>query len=435
MSVVALGATGIFSLLAMSGALGWVEAVTAAIVLLAGASAYFVGSTAPEPEEPPIATDAVEDSKKSAPDVETFLRALPFACIHIGAEGRIDAANAPARRAFRIPANPRSFAAAVIRQPELLAAIEAASRAPLRRSVEFEQSGSAGQFWRAHVATWPVQSAGVMIVFEDLTEARRAEQARADFLANASHELRTPLTSLAGFIETMRGPARDDKESWDRFLDIMFEQTERMRRLIADLLSLSRIEFSEHRPPDSNADLGLIFHGAVQALRPVARERGVKLHYFGPEEGLEAIAVADEIAQVAQNLISNAVKFSPKDATVRVSCGLERSLEGARSHAGRQWADADRMTLLAAPHADGVAAIWLRVEDDGPGIAREHLPRLGQRFYRVDASRGGDITGTGLGLAIVKHVMTRHRGGLIVESRSGRGSAFSVWLPANHDRR
>ena len=429
-TAIALSAMAVFAILALSGALGWVEAATACIVMVAGTMAYYVGSTAPERPGEASEGAAGEGSEHGEIDLQALLSALPFPSLHVAANGRIDAANDGARDVFRIRAGQRSLAAAVIRQPTLIDAIERTQATGFATRLEYTAGGTSDQVWRAHVAPFSLGEGGVLVVLEDLTEARRAEQARADFLANASHELRTPLTSLAGFIETMRGPARNDKDNWDRFLDIMFEQTERMRRLIADLLSLSRIEFSEHQPPDRVEDIALILHGIVQAMRPVAAERDVAVVYEGPEEGLEAVAVADEMAQVAQNLLSNAIKYSDDGGRVRVSCGLERSLEAGRSQAGRRWSDAHRMTIIAAGRSAGSAAIWLRVEDDGPGIEREHLPRLGQRFYRVDESRGGEITGTGLGLAIVKHIMARHRGGLIVESRPGHGSAFGVWLPA-----
>ncbi len=429
MTAIAFASMGVFAILALSGALGWVEAVTACIVMVTGTMAYFVGSTAPVRARSDGDGLPGEPGETGVFDLQELLSALPFPSLHIGPDGRINAANDGASAVFRVRAGQRSLAAAVIRNPQLIGSIEQTQATGAARQLEFAMSGSSEQVWRAHVAPFSIGRGGVLVVLEDLTAARRSEKARADFLANASHELRTPLTSLAGFIETMRGPARNDKDNWDRFLDIMFEQTERMRRLIADLLSLSRIEFSEHQPPDRTEDVALIVHGVVQALRPVAAERDISIRYEGPEEGLDAVAVSDEMAQVAQNLLSNAIKYSDDGRRIRVSCGLERSLEAGRAQAGRRWVDANRMTIIAAQRDETSPAIWLRVEDEGPGIEREHLPRLGQRFYRVDESRGGEITGTGLGLAIVKHIMAHHRGGLIVESRPGQGTAFGVWLP------
>lgn len=429
-SVVAIGAMAVFMLLALSGALGWVEAFTACIVMLAGAMAYYVGSSQPEPPEPAQRPDETGEIDTFAPTLSSVLAAIPLPAVYVSPDQRIEAANAPARELFRLREEARSLAASVIRHPALLAALERAMFEQVDDTVEMPRAGDGEQVWLAHIAPHQGLGAGALVVFEDRTEVRRAERARADFLANASHELRTPLTSLAGFIETMRGPAREDRESWDRFLDIMFEQTERMKRLIADLLSLSRIEFSEHKPPEREDDVAAIVHASVQSLRPVAAERGSVLEHVGPQEGLRAVIVSDEITQVVQNLIVNAVKYSGRDAQIRISCGLAGSMNAARALAGRQWEDAARMTIAQPPHGTPVPAVWVRVEDNGPGIEREHLPRLGQRFYRVDESRGGEVTGTGLGLAIVKHVMARHRGGLIVESRPGEGSAFGVWWRA-----
>lgn len=420
----------VFVLLAISGALGWVEAFTACIVMLAGSMAYYVGSSQPDVPEPDEAGSNALDEADVVPALQTVLAAVPLPAVYISPEQRIEYANRPARQLFRLRDGARSLAASVIRHPALLAALDRAMQRRIGESVDMPRPGNAEQIWLAHIAPHRGRGGGVLVVFEDRTEVRRAEQARADFLANASHELRTPLTSLAGFIETMRGPAREDRESWDRFLDIMFEQTERMKRLIADLLSLSRIEFAEHKPPEREDDVAVIVGSAVQSLRPIADERGSVLQLDGPDEGLMAVVVSDEITQVVQNLIVNAVKYSGEGAKIRIQCGLAESMDAARDTAGRQWDSASRMTIAQPPHGAPVSAVWIRVEDNGPGIERVHLPRLGQRFYRVDESRGGEVSGTGLGLAIVKHAMARHRGGMIVESIPGQGSAFGVWWRA-----
>ncbi len=429
-AIVVMGGMGVLALLALSGALGWVEAVTACIVLATGSAAYYVGTTSVLPDAQEEGDGAGTAPAEADVDFVAFVASLPFPALHVGRDGRIDGANPAAREVFRMREPRGALAGAVVRDPPLLAAIERTLTGKTAERVEIERTGASDQVWLAHVGPLNLPAGGVLVVLEDRTEARRAEQARADFLANASHELRTPLTSLAGFIETMRGPARDDKASWDRFLDIMFEQTERMRRLIADLLSLSRIEFSEHRPPETETDLAVTLSRSVQALRPVAAERDIEINYEGPETGLTAIADADEMMQVAQNLLVNAVKYSPDGGAIRVSAGRSQNMDLARDRAGRVWDDANRMAILSAPYDPGAAGLWFRVSDEGPGIDREHLPRLGQRFYRVDSSRGGAVTGTGLGLAIVKHIMARHRGGLIVESLPGRGSAFGIWCPA-----
>jgi two-component system phosphate regulon sensor histidine kinase PhoR len=270
---------------------------------------------------------------------------------------------------------------------------------------------------------------GVLVSMHDLTDIKRAEFARVDFLANASHELRTPLTSLAGFIETLRGPARDDPAARDKFLDIMHGQAERMRRLISDLLSLSRIELVEHRPPEGEADLAAVVAEAGDALLPVAREKQIKLRVLGPSSEVNVTGVRDELAQVAQNLIDNAIKYSEAGDVVEIEVLSGLTREEAAVRAGRRWESAGHMSIATAPSgpAERRYAV-LRVSDAGPGIERKYLPRLSERFYRVDPGRGLR-PGTGLGLAIVKHVVQRHRGEFLVESEPGRGSAFGVVLP------
>jgi len=286
--------------------------------------------------------------------------------------------------------------------------------------------------WRAHVSRIPAGK-NVLVLLEDLTPVKRAARARADFLANASHELRTPLTAISGFIETMRGPAKDDTDSWPRFLEIMAGESDRMSRLIADLLSLSRIESSEHVLPRGREDLAEIVSASLAVLQPIAKEKGITLRVAAATAPLpEITAHRDELIQVVENLVSNAVKYSSSGSEITLSYGASPLLAEARAAATQAWTLSQRMTLLQALARSNVAepAVWLRVEDQGPGIEREHLPRLGERFYRADQSRGGKITGTGLGLAIVKHIMAHHRGGLAVETLMGQGTAFGVWLPA-----
>ena len=426
-AVLVTGALAIFALLAMTGALGLLEAVTSAIVLVAGALAFFVGS-APTQDKEKTAAPAEPLSATSGTTSADILDALPMPVIEIDPDGRVVAANAEGGRTFSL--RPGVRAAAHMRSARLLSAIEAAQNGSSQPPVNLALAGSAEETWRAHVAPLP-GTRNVLVVAEDLTPIFRAEQARADFLANASHELRTPLTSLAGFLETMRGgAAKDDVEAWPRFLDIMHGETERMSRLIADLLALSRIEFSEYRPPSDTVDLAQIATDAAEALQPLAAEKDIALIVAGAEQGLDVTGDADELIQVVQNLLSNALKYTEAGGEVILAYAHAEDAGEARQKASQTMPDAERMTLLSPPPRQTPGpAVWIRITDTGTGIAREHLPRLGERFYRADESRGQDIPGTGLGLAIVKHIMTRHRGGLAVESRPGLGSAFGVWMP------
>ena len=242
-----------------------------------------------------------------------------------------------------------------------------------------------------------------MVHFKDQSETRRIDRMRADFIANASHELRTPLASISGFIETLRGPARNDEKARDSFLKIMQAQTARMARLIDDLLSLSRIEMKPHLPLRDRVDLGETIAGVVDSLGHLAREYGVEVVFTRPEEPVFASGSRDELIQVFVNLLENACKYGQSGGRVDISIG--RVEEGP------------------APEA----AVTFR--DYGPGIAEEHIPRITERFYRIDAEKSRVRNGTGLGLAIVKHILTRHDGRLAVRSRPGEGAAFTVYLP------
>ncbi|WP_169711782.1 sensor histidine kinase [Henriciella litoralis] len=424
--VLTLGGAGLMTLLVISGSLGFVEGLTAALVLFAGALAYFVGSV------PPVVSDATSVGAKPAtgsrdPSIRSLIHALPFPAFYISEESRIQYSNRHLDEIFRIKHVEGALKSVIIRQPDVLAATDRVARTGASERVEF-MAVDGEELWLAHLTSGPAPHS-VFVVFEDRTAVHRAERARADFLANASHELRTPLTALAGFIETMRGPARDDRESWDGFLEIMHNQTDRMRHLVSDLLSLSRIEFSEHRPPDTVIDLSDVLSHTILALQPLAAERAIELSLSGLDQKVPVTANWDEIAQVVQNLVGNALKYSPKGETVSVSMGVSPSMAEAATSATANQSRSISAVLLQPRASSEAAAAWINVADSGQGIARQHLARLGERFYRADESRGGEIEGTGLGLAIVKHIMARHRGGLAVASREGEGATFGIWLP------
>ena len=237
-------------------------------------------------------------------------------------------------------------------------------------------------------------------MLHDLTTIRRSEQMRADFVANASHELRTPLAAVSGFIDTLRGHAKDDEAAREQFLEIMATETARMRRLINDLLSLTRIEMNEHVKPQGRVDLESPVRQAVAALIPLAAEDGITVTVEAAP-GLPPVAGdADELVQLFQNLVHNAIKYGREEGQVTITLG-----------------EADGQVVAAG-------------RDDGEGIAPAAIPRLTERFYRVDVKRSRDTGGTGLGLAIVKHIVSRHQGRLSIESKLGEGSVFSVLLPA-----
>ncbi len=327
---------------------------------------------------------------------EAIIERLPDPLIALDSDRAARRTNAAARAAFGadIPA--------VLRHPVLRAAIDrawqdgAAQTAALLLPVPVSREVQATVIPFASVLP---DGTRALLVLSDRTQERALDRMRADFVANASHELRTPLASLMGFVETLRGPAADDPPAQARFLEIMAAQAARMNRLIDDLLNLSRIELSEHTPPGESADLAAVVSRALAGFEMRLSERRQKLAVEIAPDLPRVVADGDQIAQVLSNLVENAMKYGREGGAVAVSL---------------------------QPAAGGVV---LLVRDDGPGIARTHIPRLTERFYRVDKGRSRNAGGTGLGLAIVKHIVNRHRGRLVIESEEGNGATFSVWLP------
>jgi len=304
--------------------------------------------------------------------------------------------------------------AGALRHPAVLTATDAALRGEGGRLVEFEMPSPIERHLSARIA--PLQpptteGAAAVLLLHDLTDLKRSERLRADFVANASHELRTPLASLVGFIETLRGPARDDAAARERFLSIMAEQAARMSRLVDDLLSLSRIEMNEHRAPTGAVDTASVLRSVADTLEQRAAARGMRFAFDLPPDLSPVLGDADELTQVFQNLFDNAVKYGAAGTEIVVSAGpSSRSLPMPRL-------------------AQRSPAVAIAVRDHGPGIARDYLPRLTERFYRIDPARSRELGGTGLGLAIVKHIVSHHRGALDIESELGVGSIFTVHLP------
>jgi two-component system phosphate regulon sensor histidine kinase PhoR len=338
---------------------------------------------------------------------------------------RLVYANAAARDLFRTGRAAGPLVTA-IRDPKVLEAVDEALFGRIAAETTYAPGGVQDRVWRAHARPLGAERLAVLTLRDD-TELRRSERTRADFLANASHELRTPLASLTGFIETLRGHARDDVAARDRFLAIMSDQAERMSRLIDDLMSLSRIELNEHIPPQGRADLRMTVRDVLDALGPMAAEKAITFDACLPETpAIARPADRDQMVQVIQNLTENAVKYAPPGSTVTIEVigGISAEMAMSARRPG-----AAHMALLTPDHAVDQRYVALRVSDTGPGMAREHLPRLTERFYRVEGQRVKERPGTGLGLAIVKHIVNRHRGGLTVESLQGEGTTFCVYLP------
>jgi len=301
--------------------------------------------------------------------------------------------------------------ASMSRDPELLAAVDQALVSGATCSVELHERVPVERRLLATVAPLDPSRSGadgpaLLISFRDLSEQDRLARMRADFVANASHELRTPLASLRGFVETLQGAAKDDAQARERFLKVMGEQAERMTRLVDDLLSLSRVEMREHLTPAERVDLNEAVAHVIQSLQPIAGQAGTMIEFRRLGEPAVIRGDSDEIVQMFQNLVQNAIKYGKPGGRIHVQIARE-------------------------PAGGGRPARFVAsVTDDGPGIAPQHLPRLTERFYRVSVAASREKGGTGLGLAIVKHILNRHRGELNVTSRVGHGSTFAVTLPA-----
>jgi phosphate regulon sensor kinase PhoR len=380
--------------------LGFVRSLPAPAVALGSASAPSVEASG-EPQMQRASDDF---------SITDVVQRLPDPVIVTDQNGRIVAANAALEHLFGT-AEPRKHLASLIRSPQVLEALDAALAGKGSQRAEFSMMSTPEQNFQAYIA--PVEGEenhprAVLIVLQDMTKAKRVEQMRADFVANASHELRTPLASLTGFIDTLRGHAKDDPEAQERFLGIMAEQASRMRRLIDDLLSLSRIELNEHVRPSGSINLGDVIEEVTNALTPVAEAGHMTMDLVEPMSLPNVAGDREELIQVFTNLIDNAIKYGKPGMPITVELGTRR----------------------AGPGESGPSpAVYVAVKDHGEGIAREHIPRLTERFYRVDVRRSRAIGGTGLGLAIVKHILNRHRGRLAIESKVSEGSTFTVFLP------
>ncbi|MGQ3674846.1 ATP-binding protein [Xanthobacter sp. TB0139] len=381
-----------------------------AIIILAAVPVLWPGGRTPVaaravamPPQPPAAHDA---------RVEALVAALPEPALLLTPRGEVIIANARVPLALG-PVRPGDPLSYLVRVPEVLDAVRVAAADGAQLRVEFAERVPLDRWLEAHVVPLQLDAGpkapatgrrpdAVLLILRDLTQQRRVEQMRADFVANASHELRTPLASLSGFIETLQGPARNDAPAQERFLGIMAAQATRMSRLIDDLLSLSRIELHAHVQPETVVDLNDILSHVCDTLSPLAEERGVSVECEGASGPVRVRGDRDELIRLLENLVENGLKYgaSGKRVTVR---------------------------LVREDSGSGQVAV-VSVRDYGPGIPPEHLPRLTERFYRVDVAASRGQGGTGLGLAIVKHIVARHRGRMNIESVPDEGATFAFRL-------
>ena len=347
---------------------------------------------------------------------QDILDSLPDPLILIDRRRRILSANVAAGELFDMDRTAQRLAgrdlASVIRDPKVLEAADQALQHGRKATTQFTLPSPVEHTFAALVMPLPVAHAdgtAAIVALYDQTERLKTESMRADFVANASHELRTPLASVLGFIETLQGAARDDAEARDQFLEIMLKQANRMTRLIDDLLSLSRIELREHTRPTEAVDVEIIIHGAVELLDRQAKERRSTVSVTIAPDVPAVIGDSNELGQVLHNLVSNAIKYGGDGGKVEITASLSENRPPAMQGRG--------------------PCVKIAVQDSGEGIPREHLPRLTERFYRIDTARSRSLGGTGLGLAIVKHIVNRHRGAMTINSDIGKGSVFAIYLP------
>jgi two-component system phosphate regulon sensor histidine kinase PhoR len=323
---------------------------------------------------------------------------VPDPLIVFDRAGAVVLANKPALDAFG-PLGAGVSVQLKFRAPEMQALIARALEDGAQEAIEYSERVPIERVYG--VAALPVgEATGLLaLAFRDQSEARRIDRMRADFIANASHELRTPLASISGFIETLRGPARNDAKARHHFLEIMESQTARMARLIDDLLSLSRIEMKPHQRPADTVDIVDVCASVIDALSPLAAELGLTIERQFPDVPAPVVGNRDELFQLFENLVENACKYGQSGERVIVSI--------TRDGTGTE----------------------VTVRDFGPGIQKQHIPRITERFYRVDVETSRARKGTGLGLSIVKHIVNRHEARLSIRSEVGQGAAFSVHFP------
>jgi two-component system phosphate regulon sensor histidine kinase PhoR len=343
--------------------------------------------------------------------LQTIVAALPDPVMIVDRRLLIRMANPAADRTFGLTLTDAPLGRA-LRDPGVLAAVNAALAAGTSSSVGFSPTIDRVKHYAARITPIEMgaQETGALVTLREQTEQVMIERMRSDFIANASHEIRTPLAAIVGAAETLRGPARDDAEARVMFLDLLASEAARLQRLVDDLLSLSRVELVAHRPPEDLVDIGETVAEVVARMRPLAQRARVELSAKLPEGLPHVRADADQLQQLVGNLLDNAIKYGPgKPVAVEIE-------------------PIDAAAAAAGP-LSGRACLAIRVTDHGEGIPPEHIPRVTERFYRVDKARSRRVGGTGLGLAIVKHITRRHQGHLLIESLPGEGSTFSVYLP------
>ncbi|THK34921.1 phosphate regulon sensor histidine kinase PhoR [Ensifer sp. MPMI2T] len=361
-------------------------------------AAALLNRSVPSEQPPPVSVVAAE---KGGDPLIPALNALDMPVLAVAADETVVFQNIAAEKAFgTIP--PNSDLSARVRSPGILDMVRETIATGKINQIEHTERLPSDAVYVVRVAPAEIETDAssrriFLLTYRDISQARRIDRMRSDFVANASHELRTPLASLRGFIETLQGPARSDPKAQEKFFGIMHEQVTRMSRLVDDLLSLSRLELKSHLAPEDMVDLAPLLGHVRDSLLPLATELDVTISLDVPDAPVFVRGDRDELIEVFENLIENACKYGQEGKRVEVRL------------AGGEGEQAE-----------------VTVEDHGPGIPAEHVPRITERFYRVNVEASRSKKGTGLGLAIVKHILTRHRARLLVHSEVGKGTIFTV---------
>lgn len=397
--LLAAGIVAVLTVYGFADMAGYVVLLACAVLLLA--AAMLPASVARQSAEDAAAIEAGGLQQLSG---EYLAAAVADPLIIFDRTATIVHANAAAFAAFGGIA-PGMSLSLKFRAPEMQALLDSILSGAASDIVDYTEKLPVERAYRVSASSVGHGTDLYVLVFKDQSEARRIDRMRADFIANASHELRTPLASISGFIETLRGPARNDPAAREQFLQIMQNQTGRMARLIDDLLSLSRLEMKPYLKPGTEVDLRQTLDSVIDSLGPLARENDVAIERDFAEGPLDVPGDRDELFQVFENLLENACKYGQSGGRV----------------------------VVTIAHRDGgpEPGIDVTIRDFGPGIPEEHIPRITERFYRVDVENSRTQKGTGLGLSIVKHILTRHNARLSIKSEVGKGAAFTVHLPAH----
>lgn len=377
--------------------LSGIHTVAALLFWLVWMAALFNRSANPTPPAMPAVEPVAEEADLGM--LAAAFNALDTPILVVAPDETVVLQNHAAEKAFgTIP--PKTDLSARVRSPGILDMVRETIVTGKANQIEHSERFPSESVYIVRVAPAEIGSPKerrYVLSYRDISQARRIDRMRSDFVANASHELRTPLASLRGFIETLQGPARNDPKAHEKFLGIMHEQATRMSRLVDDLLSLSRLELKSHIAPDEAVDLAPLLGHVRDALSPLAEDVGVEISLVVPDDPVVVQGDRDELTEVFENLIENACKYGQEGKMVEVT------LSGG-----------------------GDAPAEVSVRDHGPGIPAEHVPRITERFYRVNVEASRSKKGTGLGLAIVKHILTRHRARLLVQSEIGKGTVFTV---------